>query len=216
MNLDSMRQQMLNQQIRTWDVLDERVLGVLSETPREAFVPESETELAFADTEIPLPHGQCMMAPKVEARLLQELAIEPDDRALEIGTGSGYLTACLARLAGTVTSLEIFPDMTDAAADKLTELGIANATLTAEDALAARIDDRFDVVAVTASVPTLPDRFIEWLNPGGRLFVIVGRTPVMEARLITQHGDGGWTHTSLFETVITPMINADQSEPFLL
>ena len=128
MNLDSMRQQMLNQQIRTWDVLDERVLGVLRETPREAFVPEAEIELAFADTEIPLPHGQCMMAPKIEARLLQELAIDADDTALEIGTGSGYLTACLARLAGAVTSLEFFPDMTDAAADKLTELGIANAT----------------------------------------------------------------------------------------
>lgn len=207
---------MLNQQVRAWDVLDERVLETLRETPRELFVPESERDLAFADTEVPLAHGQSMMAPKIEARLLQELAIEPTDSALEIGTGSGYLSACLGRLAERLVSLEIFADLSDIAADRLDQVGVRNVVLKDEDATQARFDSRFDVIAITASLPELSERFIQLLNPEGRLFVVVGRPPVMQAVLVRKHADGSWTEKSLFETMLTPMINADVREPFVL
>lgn len=216
MNYEAARQQMLSQQIRTWDVLDERVLRVLRETPRELFVPESDRDLAFADTEVPLAHGQCMMAPKVEARLLQELMIEPTDSVLEIGTGSGYLAACLAKLADTVLSLEIFTDLTESAAENLDQSRISNVTLRTEDATQAELGTEFDVVAVTASVPALSERFIRLLKPEGRLFIVVGRPPVMEATLVRKHADGSWTEIGLFETLLTPMINADQPEAFVL
>jgi len=216
MNYETARRQMLNQQIRTWDVLDERVLETLKDTPREAFVPAAERDLAFADTEVPLAHGQSMMSPKVEARLLQELAIEPGDSVLEIGTGSGYLTACLGRLAESVLSLEIFPDLCEAAGERLKRVGIANVELRDEDATRADFDSRFDVIAVTASLPALSERFIRLLNPEGRLFVVVGRPPVMEAVLVRMHSDGSWTEKSLFETMLTPMINAEAPEPFVL
>jgi protein-L-isoaspartate(D-aspartate) O-methyltransferase len=216
MNYETARRQMLNQQVRAWDVLDERVLETLRETPRELFVPESERDLAFADTEIPLAHGQSMMAPKIEARLLQELAIEPTDSALEIGTGSGYLSACLGRLAERLVSLEIFADLSDIAADRLDQVGVRNVVLKDEDATQARFDSRFDVIAITASLPELSERFIQLLNPEGRLFVVVGRPPVMQAVLVRKHADGSWTEKSLFETMLTPMINADVREPFVL
>jgi len=216
MNYETARRQMLSQQIRAWDVLDERVLEVLGSTPREAFVPETERDLAFADTEVPLPHGQCMMAPKVEARLLQELAVAPSDSILEIGTGSGYLTACLSRLGASVLSLEIFPDLSETAVRRLARLGVANAVLRDEDATQARLEGSFDCIAVTASVPRLTDRFTRLLKPGGRLFIVVGRPPVMEARLVLRHADGGTTEKSLFETLLGPMINADEPEAFVL
>ena len=216
MNYETARRQMLTQQIRTWDVLDDRVLDVVGTTPREAFVPESDRDLAFADIEVPLAHGQCMMQPKVEARLLQELRIEATDYALEIGTGSGYLAACLGRLADHVVSIEIFPDLSDVATAKLERIGIDNVDLRVEDATRADFDDKFDVVAVTASVPRIEDRFIQLLKPDGRMFIVVGRPPVMEAKLVKMHADGSWTEQSLFDTMLTPMINADQSEPFVL
>jgi protein-L-isoaspartate(D-aspartate) O-methyltransferase len=207
---------MLNQQIRTWDVLDARVLDALRETPRELFVPETERDLAFADTEVPLAHGQFMMAPKVEARLLQELAIEPTDTALEIGTGSGYLSACLGRLAENLVSLEIFADLSEAAGDRLDQVGVRNVVLKDEDAMQADFNGRFDVIAITASLPRLSEKFIRLLKPEGRLFVVVGRAPVMEAMLVRKHADGSWTEKSLFETMLTPMINAEIAEPFVL
>lgn len=216
MNYETARRQMLNQQVRTWDVLDERVLEILRETPRELFVPDSERDLAFADTEIPLAHGQSMMAPKVEARLMQELAIDPTDSVLEIGTGSGYLTACLGRLAERLVSLEIFPDLSAIAADRLDQIGIRNIVLRDEDATQARFDGRFDAIAITASVPGLPEKFVQLLNPEGRLFVVVGRPPVMQAILVRRHADGSCTEKSLFETMLTPMINAEVREPFVL
>jgi protein-L-isoaspartate(D-aspartate) O-methyltransferase len=216
MNYETARRQMLNQQVRTWDVLDERVLETLRETPRELFVPESERDLAFADTEVPLAHGQSMMAPKVEARLLQELAIEPTDSALEIGTGSGYLSACLGRLAERLVSLEIFADLSEIAGNRLDQVGVRNVVLKDEDATQAQFDSKFDVIAITASLPALTESFIQLLNPEGRLFVVVGRAPVMQALLVRKHADGSWTEKSLFETMLTPMINADVREPFVL
>jgi protein-L-isoaspartate(D-aspartate) O-methyltransferase len=216
MNFETARTQMLDQQIRAWEVLDNRVLRVLRETPRELFVPESDRELAFADLEIPLGHGQCMLAPRIEGRLLQSLKLEPIDKVLEIGTGSGYLAACLAGLAQEVQSVDIFPDFVDGAGKRLDELGVANVDLACLDAMTLDYAERFDAIAVTASVPTLTDHFVRMLKPRGRLFVVVGRAPVMDARLVTMHPRKELTQESLFETVLTPMLNVEEAEPFVL
>lgn len=216
MNFETARNQMLGQQIRAWEVLDERVLDVLRRTPRELFVPEAERDLAFADVEIPLPHGQCMMNPKVEARLLQSLDVQPFERALEIGTGSGYLAACLSRLAHGVTSVEIFPDLSEAAGQRLTQIGCSNVELVVADALTLDFAGEFDAIAVTASLPTLDERFVRMLKRHGRMFVVVGQAPAMEARLVTMHAEGLRSEETLFETVLTPMINAEQPDPFVL
>jgi protein-L-isoaspartate(D-aspartate) O-methyltransferase len=216
MDFETARNQMLGQQIRTWDVLDDRVLRVLRETRRELFVPEADRDLAFADIEIPLPHGQSMMNPKVEARLLQELAVEPLDEVLEIGTGSGYMATCLSGLGRRVTSLEIHADLSAQAAKNLDAQRIDNVELVVADALGWAPAGKFDAIAVTASMPVLTDHFIGMLRPHGRLFIVIGRPPIMEARLITMHAPGQWTQRSLFETLLTPMINAETSQPFEL
>ena len=214
-DIETARRQMLGQQVRAWEVFDERVLAVLEATPREHFVPAPFRELAFADTEIPLGHGQVMMAPKIEGRLLQSLALEPTDRVLEVGTGSGYLTACLARLADRVRSVDYYRDFVEAAREKLARLSI-DAELETADATTLQHTAEFDTIAVTGSVPELDERFIRMLRPGGRLFIVVGRPPVMEARLIRMHDNGRWSEESLFETFLTPLINADRPEPFVL
>jgi protein-L-isoaspartate(D-aspartate) O-methyltransferase len=216
MNLEDARAQMLGQQLRAWEVLDDRVLAVLREIPRELFVPDAYRQLAFADLDIPLAHGQQMMAPKLEGRLLQALDPDSTDSILEIGTGSGFLTACLSRLAGNVISLDIFADLVRDAKPRLDQLGIDNVELRAEDAMAFSPGQRFDAIAVTGSVPELDNHFIGMLRPGGRLFVIVGREPVMDARMITLHPNGEWTQDSLFETVVPPLLNAERPEPFVL
>ena len=216
MNLEAARAQMLGQQIRAWEVLDDRVLRALEQTPRERFVPEDYRDLAFADTEIPLAHGQAMLAPKIEGRLLQALRIEPIDDVLEIGTGTGFMTACLARLARRVQSIDIFPEFVDSARAKLAAEGRNNVELRAEDANDLELPGRFDAIALTASLPVLDDAFVRMLKPGGRLFVVVGRAPIMEARLITLQPSGDTTSQSLFETVLTPLINAERPEPFVL
>lgn len=207
---------MLGQQIRAWEVLDERVLDVLKTTPRERFMPPEYRDLAFADIEIPIGHDQFTMAPKIEGRLLQALQITPIDRVLEIGTGTAYLTACLARLGKSVHSVDIFADFSEAARVKLAEHGIYNVELNATDAMTASFAERYDAIAVTGSVPVLDDRFIRLLRPDGRLFIVVGRAPVMEALLVTMRADGQWQQESLFETVITPLINSERPEPFVL
>lgn len=216
MNLETARTQMLAQQVRAWDVLDQRVLDALNLVPRERFVPEEFRELAFADIEIPLGHGQQMLAPKVEGRLLQALRIAPIDEALVVGTGSGFLTACVARLARRVVSIDISPDFIETAGERVAHLGADNIELEIADALTLTDTASFDVVAVTASLPVHDERFVRLLRPDGRLFVVVGRPPIMEARLITMHPGGETTEESLFETVLTPMINAEQAEPFVL
>jgi len=216
MNLEAARAQMLGQQIRAWEVLDDRVLDAIARTPRERFVPEGYRDLAFADSEIPLAHGQAMLAPKIEGRLLQALQVEPSEEVLEVGTGTGFLTACLARLAERVYSVDIFPEFVDSARSSIAAVGLGNVELETADALQVDVTSRFDAIAVTGSMPVLDDRFVRMLRPQGRLFVVVGRAPVMEARLITLLPTGGTTSQSLFETVLSPLINAERPEPFVL
>lgn len=216
MNLEYARKQMLRQQIRAWEVLDDRVLQVMGAVPREQFVPATYHDVAFADFEIPIGHEQAMMAPKVEGRLLQSLQIERADRVLEIGTGSGFLTACLAQLADAVLSVDIYPDFVDSAKQKLERHGIGNVELRAADGLALEAESEFDAIAVTGSVPELNEHFIQMLRPGGRLFIVTGRRPVMEAQLISLHAVNDWSRQSLFETVLTPLVNAESPGPFVL
>jgi protein-L-isoaspartate(D-aspartate) O-methyltransferase len=216
MNFELARTQMLGQQLRAWEVLDDRVLRAFAETPRENFVPREYRDLAFADSEIPLAHGQSMLAPKVEGRILQALQVEPIDEVLVVGTGSGYLTACLARLAKHVTSVDFFPEFVAGAEARIAACGLRNVELTVADAFDLSYRSRFDAIAVTGSVPQLDQHFAAMLRPQGRLFVVVGREPAMEARLTTLQPDGSTTTDSLFETVLAPLINAERPEPFVL
>jgi protein-L-isoaspartate(D-aspartate) O-methyltransferase len=208
---------MIEQQVRPWDVLDQKVLDVMSNVPREAYVPEKYRALAFADINIPLGHDQVMMAPKVEGRLLQALAVRQSDSVLEIGTGSGYLTACLAALGNHVTSYEIFPDLSQAAGGKLSANGCRNVTLIEGDA-AGGIDtaNRYDVIAVTGSLPELRTIFHNNLTRGGRLFLITGTPPVMETVLVTRIDEDNWKTESLFETSLPPLVNAVKGQRFAL
>lgn len=210
------RHNMIEQQIRPWDVLDQRVLNVLTETPREDFVPaQYRSTLAFSDISLPLEHGQVMLQPKLEGRLLQSLAIRPGDRILEIGTGSGYLTACLARLGRQVLSVDLYADFKYATERKLEQHGITNVELRTEDAAAGwDVEQGFDVIAVTGSLPLLHRGFHNALTVGGRLFVIIGEPPVMEAMLITRVAADQWAAESLFDTSIPPLENAPRIENF--
>lgn len=207
MDTEFARRQMLVQQVRAWDVHDLQVLDVMSDVPRENFVPESFRYLAFADTEIPIGHGQKMMTPIVEGRMLQSLAIAAGDEVLEIGTGSAYITACLARLAASVYSVDIFDDFVSAAAGKLQDSGIGNVQLRRMDACEELPSGAFDAIAVTASLPRFDPRFVSALRPGGRLFVVVGEPPVQEARLVVRQDDSEWASKVLFETRLAPLVN---------
>jgi protein-L-isoaspartate(D-aspartate) O-methyltransferase len=214
--IEQARFNMIEQQVRTWDVLDQQVLDTMNAVPREHFVPERYRSLAFADTNIPLGHEQVMMAPKLEGRLLQALAILPTDRILEIGTGSGYLTACLARLGRHVTSFDIMPDFTAAAGDALQRRDIRNVSLhTADVANGIDSDERYDAIAVTGSLPVLQQQFHNTLSIGGRLFVITGELPIMEACLITRVDEHNWSRESLLETCIPPLLNARTAQDFI-
>lgn len=215
MNIDFARQQMIDQQVRAWTVLDPSVLAVLSEVPREKFVPRPYESLAFADTEIPLGHGEYMMTPTVEGRLLQALELDSSDHVLEIGTGSGFLTACLAKLAATVTSIDIHGDFVRDAAGKLASAGIDNVALRTMDATRELPGDRYDAIAVTGSIETFDPRFVDALRPGGRLFVVVGSPPVMEARLVRRSGGADWNSESLFETKLPPLVHGTLPPQFI-
>jgi len=214
--IEQARFNMIEQQIRPWDVLDQQVLDTMNTIPREDFVPERYRSLAFADTNIPLGHEQVMMAPKLEGRLLQALAIAPTDRILEIGTGSGYLTACLAGLGQHVTSFDIMPDFTAAAGDVLQGRETSNVALhTADVANGIDSDERYDAIAVTGSLPLLQQQFHNNLSIGGRLFVITGQLPIMEACLITRVDEHNWSRESLLETCMPPLLNASAAQDFI-
>ena len=216
MNLEETRSIMVVQQIRPWYVLDDSVLDMLYKIKREDFVPSENRSLAFVDMEIPLGYGQIMLAPKVEARILQELKITKSDKILEVGSGSGYMTALLAEKGNHVYSVEILPELKSLAEKNLKGYNIQNVTLEQGDAAQGWTKHApYDVIALTGSSPVLPEVFKQSLNIGGRLFAIVGEDPVMEALLITRTGLTEFTTRNLFETSITPLMNAQQPEKFL-
>ncbi|HUI59821.1 MAG TPA: protein-L-isoaspartate O-methyltransferase [Steroidobacteraceae bacterium] len=212
------REQMIEQQVRAWDVLDERVLEVFRKVPREHFVPAQHRYVAFADLEVPLPCGQHMLRPSVAGRLLQALDLRGTERVLEVGAGSGYLTACLAAVAAHVTSLEVYSELASLSRANLASLSVGNAEVLTADALQSGPDPdvrvRYDAIAVTGSLPIADERFQRQLAVGGRVFVIVGDPPVMSAQLIRRTAEGTWTTESLFETVVDPLVNARRSEAF--
>jgi len=202
------REQMIEQQVRAWDVLEERVLEVMRQVPRELFVPQEQRYRAYADVEVPLARGQHMLRPSVAGRLLQALLPRPDEAVLEIGAGSGFVTACLRAMAAQVRSLEIFPELADAARRNLAALGMRDVEVLDADALNFDSGARYGAIAVTGSLPLYEARFERMLTPGGRLFVVVGEAPVMDARLVRRTAEDAWSLESLFETVIDPLVNA--------
>jgi len=215
MNFENARHNMIEQQIRPWDVLDQTVLDLLTQLPREDYVPEAYRNLAFTDMSIPLPNGQFMMPPRLEARILQALDIKRHETILEIGTGSGYLTAMLATLGLHVYSVEYHQALSQAAGIKLAQHDIANVTLSVGDAANGwNAQAPYDVIVLTGSTPVLPDVFQTHLNVGGRLFAIIGDSPVMEATLITRTGEHEYQSEGILETDIAPLINAPQPERF--
>jgi len=214
MNIESVRRQMVEQQIRTWDVFDPSLLSAFHGIPRHQFVPEEYADVAYADTEIPLPHGQCMLRPNIVGRMLQAVNIVKSDRVLEIGTGTGYVTACLAQLADSVTSIDIYPEFVDSAAKRLADLGIDKVALECMDAVDRLPGGKFDAMIISASTPELDMRFVDALNPGGRLFVVVGEAPVMQALLITLNADGETETEELFETNIPPIVAPQRHAEF--
>jgi protein-L-isoaspartate(D-aspartate) O-methyltransferase len=215
MDLEQTRFNMVAQQIRTWYVLDDNVLDLLYKVKREEFVPAENRAAAFVDMEIPLGYGQVMLTPKMEARILQELHVQKTDNILEVGSGSGYMTALLADRGAHVYSVEIIPELKAMAENNLKAHNITNVTVEQGDAARGwSKHEPYDVIVLTASTPVLPAAFQNSLNPGGRLFAIVGEDPVMEALLITCVAPGEFTTTQLFETSTAALVNAQQPARF--
>jgi protein-L-isoaspartate(D-aspartate) O-methyltransferase len=211
--LADVREQMIEQQVRAWEVLDERVLEIFRKIPREQFTPEQQRFRAYADAEVPLPHGQHMLRPSVAGRLLQALELTGSEHVLEVGAGSGFITACLRVAAARVRSLEIFPALAEMARRNLDSLGL-DVDLVTADGLQLDTGARYGAIAITGSLPVYDERFERQLEIGGRLFVVVGEPPVMEARLIRRTGEESWSSESLFETVIDPLVNARRLPEF--
>lgn len=215
MNIEQARFHMVEQQIRTWNVLNQNVLDMLMNVRREDYVPFAYRNQAFTDMEIPLGNGEAMLTPKMEARIIQELALDETDKVLEVGTGSGYLTALLAKASQHVYSVEIDSQLKAAAAEKLHSHGIHNVTLEEGDAAQGwKRHGPYDAIVLTGSVPVLPDSFFQSLNKGGRLFAIVGDAPVMEGKIITRLDDGACRTEILFETCVIPLKNPQQPARF--
>ncbi len=214
LDIEKARFNMVEQQIRPWDVLDQDVLDLLFQVRREDFVLAAYRRLAFADLEIPLGEGQKMWTPRLEARVLQELAIGPEDEVLEIGTGSGYFAALIGRQAKALTSVEIFPALHTAAKAKLVAHGYGNVSLVVGDGARGWGDGHYDAIVLTGSTPVLPARFLSQLRPGGRLFAIVGEPPVMKARLISCVAEGSFRARDLFETIVDPLVHAERPSAF--
>jgi protein-L-isoaspartate(D-aspartate) O-methyltransferase len=226
MQIELAREQMIEQQVRAVDVLDERVLTTLRKVPRELFVPDNLRYLAFADTEIPLPHGQHMLRPSLVGKILQAVDLQGTERVLEVGTGTGFLTACLAVNAASVRSIELYPDLADMARANLRAAGIRNVDVITADAASDQVASPaaraagspfgglYEVVVLSCAMPLPDERFRTLLTHGGRMFVVVGEPPVQEARLLRRMGDNEWERTVLFETCIDPLINARRAESF--
>lgn len=214
MQAADVREQMVEQQVRAWDVLDTRVLDVMRQIPRELFTPQQERYRAYMDVEVPLARGQHMLRPSVAGRLLQALLPVSPERVLEVGTGSGFVTACLRAMSGHVRSLEVFPELAEESRRNLALLGMRDVEVVDADALQADTGERYGVIAVTASLPVYDPCFERLLEVGGRLFVVVGEAPVMEARLVRRTGADSFATQSLFETVIDPLVNAVRPPEF--
>lgn len=211
MDFEKARFNMVEQQVRPWDVLNPRVLEVISEIPRENFTPDAYKTLAYVDTRIPLGSYQdhpCAMAnPNLTGRILQALDVKEDDLVLEIGTGSGYLTACLAKMGRHVDSVDINEALTEMAEKNLQSLNIENVNLVTGDASKTWEQKQFyDAIAITAAMKTIPDSYKNLLKTGGKMFVVTGDAPAMTAHLVTRTGKDEWTVEDLFETSIEPMI----------
>jgi protein-L-isoaspartate(D-aspartate) O-methyltransferase len=216
MNTEQARFNMIEQQIRTWDVLDPGVLELLAVVKREDFVPAAYRAMAFVDTEVPLPNGQSMLAPKVEARLLQELAVQRHERVLEVGAGSGYMAALLAHKGQHVTTLEIDAELARLASDNLRRAWITNATVLHADASRTVPDDGpFDVIVLSGSVFEVPRALLAQLKPGGRLTAIVGQLPIMRAVLVTRSSESGTSTVELFDTVAPRLVGFGEPSRFV-
>lgn len=217
MDVERTRFNMVEQQVRPWDVGNPRVLEALSHVPRERYVPVAHRALAFADLSLPLAHGEVMMKPVLEGRLLQALDVQNTDTVLEIGTGSGFVTACLAYLGREVHSIEIHGDLAEQARLALNDARVANVSIQTGDALAEsfRPEREFDVIAVTGAVHREPRQFRRMLKPGGRMFVVCGESPVMEALLITRIGASEYSERSLFETDLAYLRGAEPKKRFV-
>lgn len=214
MSTDPTRHQMVAQQIRTWDVSDANILQTFDVVPRDQFVPSEFIDVAYADTEIPLPHGQCMLRPSIVGKILQSLDLQPNQEVLEIGTGTGYLTACIARLAGSVTSIDIFKDFIATAGKNLQDAGVENVALECMDAMSELPEGPFDAIVMTSAVPEFHQGYGELLKPGGRLFIIAGHEPARTAMLVKRVENGDFEVDELFETDIPELINVKQETIF--
>jgi protein-L-isoaspartate(D-aspartate) O-methyltransferase len=214
-NIEAARQQMVEQQVRAWDVLDPKVLDVLRRVRREAFVPAGFSDLAFADAPIPLGHGEVMLPPKVDGKILQALDLKPTDAVLDVGSGTGFLAACLSRMAARVRSLEIHADLAELAARNLLAAAANNVVVEKADAMQLAETNQYDAIAVSSSLPLYDTRFEQALKVGGRLFVVVGEAPVMEAWLVTRTSEAAWNRVALFETSIPALVNARQPSRFV-
>ena len=213
LDIEQARHAMIEQQVRPWDVVNLQVLQTLTAVPRERFVPEQHRALAFADTALPIGHGQSMFKPVLEGRMLQAAAIRANDDVLEIGTGTGFITACLAHMARAVTSIDIHADFLENAQARLLGLDLNNVRFELADALSYRPQQQFDVVLVTAAVAVIPEAFKQWLRPGGRLFVIQGLSPVQEALCLTRFGET-FRIESLLETDVPYLMGAEPENKF--
>jgi len=209
MNIEQARFNMIEQQIRPWEVLDLDVLNLLSIVKRENYVPAAYRNIAFADLEIPLPGGERMLAPKIEARILQELAIHKGETVLEIGAGSGYMAALLAHRGRSVTTVEIAPELAEFAKQNLAANGVMNAEVVVGDGARGWSEGApFDVICVSGGLPVMPQEFLELLNIGGRIAAFVGTAPVMEAQIITRVDEKQYRVSAVFETFVAPLRNA--------
>lgn len=203
MHSNQARFNMIEQQIRPWNVLDLQVLELLGTIHREDFVPEAHRALAFADTEIPLPAGQCMLAPRLEARMLQDLMVQPHETVLEVGAGSGFMAALLAHRARQVLTLEIVPELAAMARSNLAKAGLGNVTVReADGSKLGASEDKFDVIVLSGSVGQVPQDLLQHLSIGGRLGVIVGDDPVMQCTIVTRTSETDFRSSATWETVV--------------
>ncbi len=214
MNIEFARSRMIEQQMRTNDVADPLIVSALQRLRRDKFVPAEFVDLAFADDEIPLAHGQCMLRPTMEGKILQALALQAADNVLEVGTGSGYLTACIAELAASVTSIDIYSDFINAAEKKLADAGISNVELLCMDVLDELPPGHFDAIIVSGSMREMDERLVAALNPGGRLFAVIGESPAKDAILVTLDAEQNLQTVQLFETDLPALVNATEKPAF--